>query len=128
MIRKPAPTASMPVVSTTSYTLWLPNDQVEIIRNAQVASGKQWPDMVSAAIKRFKQEPKEEIESLLCTWVRSRDHKTRMNVRITDACLREISDLCEKSPAGSKQACLQHALFIYALSVALPPAGSDAKS
>jgi hypothetical protein len=121
MIRKRAPTATLPAVATTSYTLWLPNDQVEIIKSAQASSGKQWPDWVTAAIKRFKEEPQEEIESLLNTWVRNRENKTRMNVRITDACLREISALCVNSSAGSKQACLQHALYIYALSSALPP-------
>jgi hypothetical protein len=115
MVRKPAPTAKRATVPTTSYPLWLPNDQFETIIVAQQKSGKLWPEWIAAALAHFKQEPPEEIEALLGAWVRGRGDKTRTNVRITKASLDEIDAICASTHNGSKQACLQHALFIHAL-------------
>lgn len=115
MVRNPAPSARRASIPTTSYPLWLPNDQVEIIMAAQHNSGKLWPDWIAAALAHFKREPAEEIEALLGTWVRGRKEKTRTNVRITKESLDIIDAICAASSNGSKQACLQHALFIHAL-------------
>lgn len=114
-MRKPAPTEKKVVAPTTSYPLWLPNDQVEVIQQAQVLSAKAWPDWIADAIEHFKREPEDEIENLLTTWVRGRKDKTKINVRITKDCLLEIDRLCENNKQASKQACLQHACFIHAL-------------
>lgn len=115
MIRKPAPTAKRAPVPTTSYPLWLPNDQIKTILDAQQKSEKQWPEWIAAALTHFKKEPAEEIEALLGAWVRGRNDKTRINVRITKASLEDIEIICTAAHNGSKQACLQHALFIHAL-------------
>lgn len=115
MARKLAPTAKKLAVPTTSYPLWLPNDQLETIKEVQAASKKLWPEWVADAIKRFKCEPEAEIEALLQTWVRDRKGKTRINIRITEATLEEIHELCANNVNASKQACLQHALYIHAL-------------
>jgi predicted DNA binding CopG/RHH family protein len=115
MARKPAPTSKKVAVPTTSYPLWLPNDQLEIIKEAQSASKKLWPEWVADAMQRFKCEPEEEIEVLLQTWLRDRKDKTRINIRITESTLEEIHELCAKNVNASKQACLQHALYIHAL-------------
>lgn len=115
MIRKPAPTAKRAPVPTTSYPLWLPNDQIKTIIDAQQTSEKQWPEWIAAALNYFKKEPPEEIEALLGAWVRGRNNKTRINVRITKSSLEDIETICAVAHNGSKQACLQHALFIHAL-------------
>ncbi|WP_153785334.1 hypothetical protein [Pseudomonas sp. EMN2] len=114
-MRKPAPTEKKVVAPTTSYPLWLPNDQVEVIQQAQVLSSKAWPDWISDAIDHFKKEPEDEIENLITTWVRDRKDKKKINVRITKECLAEIDLLCANNKDASKQACLQHACFIHAL-------------
>lgn len=115
MARTPAPTANRAPLPTTSYPLWLPNDQLPTITEAQKISGKQWPEWIAAALSHFKQEPPEEIEALLGAWVRGRKDKTRINVRITKTSLDDIELICAVGHNGSKQACLQHALFIHAL-------------
>ncbi|MFA4834625.1 MAG: hypothetical protein WC749_00935 [Dehalococcoidia bacterium] len=115
MARKPAPTAPRGPVQTTSYPLWLPNDQFKTIIEAQQKSEKQWPEWIAAALVHFKKEPTEEIEALLGAWVRERKNKQRINVRITKASLEDIETICAAAHNGSKQACLQHALFIHAL-------------
>lgn len=114
-MRNPAPLAKRVAVPNTSYPLWLPKDQAEVIKAAQQTSGKNWTEWVASAFKRFREEPAEEIEVLVQTWVKDRSGKVRMNVRIADSCLAEIDELCAKIENSSKQACLQHALFIYAL-------------
>jgi hypothetical protein len=115
MARKLAPTATRGPVPTTSYPLWLPNDQFNTIIEAQQKSEKQWPEWIAAALSHFKKEPPAEIEALLGAWVRERKNKQRINVRITKASLEDIETICAAAHNGSKQACLQHALFIHAL-------------
>lgn len=115
MIRKPAPTAKRAPVPTTSYPLWLPNDQINTITEAQQKSGKQWAEWIATALAHFKKEPIEEIQALLGAWVRGRENKKRINVRITKDSLDDIEAICVAAHSGSKQACLQHALFIHAL-------------
>lgn len=115
MVRKPVPIAKLTAAPTTSYPLWLPNDQIEIIMLAQHNSGQLWSEWIAAAVTHFKQEPPEEIHALLGAWVRGRSDKTRTNVRITKDSLNDVEAICASSHKGSKQACLQHALFIHAL-------------
>lgn len=115
MIRKPAPTSKKSVVPSTSYPLWLPNNQLLVVKKAQLDSKKLWPEWVAEAITRFKAEPEEEIEALLQAWVRGRKDKTRINIRITEATLSEIHELCANNVNASIQACLQHSLYIHAL-------------
>lgn len=118
MARQPAPSSKRsiaPAVPTTSYPVWLPNDQIELILEAQQQSGKDWPVWIAAAIAIFLKEPSEEISSLLTTFVRDRKNKTRTNLRISQATLDIIEAVCKAHGVGTKQACLQHALFMYAL-------------
>lgn len=119
-MRRAAPSPTKEAVKTTSTSLWLPNDQVQLIKEAQSASSQLWPEWISNAIRHFMKEPPEEIEALLQSWVRGREHKTKINVRITNTCLEEIDQLCARVPDSSKQACLQHALYIHALRCLLP--------
>lgn len=117
MARQPAPSSKRslaPAVPTTSYPVWLPNDQIELIFKTQQQSGKEWPVWIAAAITSFLKEPAEEISSLLTTFVRDRKNKTRTNLRISQATLDVIEAVCSEH-GGTKQACLQHALFMYAL-------------
>lgn len=118
MARQLAPTSkrlALPAGPSTSYPLWLPNNQFDLIIKAQEKSGKDWASWISAALTVFKKEPSEEIEALLQTWVRERTNKTRINVRISKKSLDGIAEICKTANSGSKQACLQHALFMYAL-------------
>jgi len=118
MARQPAPSSRRPVapaVPTTSYPVWLPNDQIDLIFEAQQQSSKEWPVWIAAAIASFLKEPSEEITSLLTTFVRDRKNKTRTNLRISQATLELIEAVCKDHGVGTKQACLQHALFMYAL-------------
>lgn len=115
MVRKLAPKTEKIVAPTTSYPLWLPDAQLIIIKLAHEKSKKLWPEWVAEAVQRFKTEPPEEIEALLQTWVRTRDGKTRINIRISESTLAEIDELCALNANSSKQACLQHALYIHAL-------------
>lgn len=117
MARQPAPSSKRsvaPPVPSTSYPVWLPNDQIELIFETQQQSGKEWPVWIAAALASFLKEPKEEIASLLTTFVRDRTNKTRTNLRISQATLDKIGIVCEDH-GGTKQACLQHSLFMYAL-------------
>ncbi|MDZ5605273.1 hypothetical protein SJI00_21090 [Pseudomonas sp. RP23018S] len=118
MARQPASSSRRPVapaVPTTSYPVWLPNDQFDLIFEAQQQSGKEWPVWIAVAIASFMKEPHEEITSLLTTFVRDRKNKTRTNLRISKATLELIETVCKDHGVGTKQACLQHALFMYAL-------------
>lgn len=113
MARQPAPSSKRSVVST-SYPVWLPNDQIDLIFQTQQQSGKEWPVWIAAAVARFLKEPNEEISSLLTTFVSDRTNKSRSNLRISQTTLDEIGNVC-KTHGGTKQAFLQHALFMYAL-------------
>lgn len=115
MARKPLQLeASAKQVKSASYPIWLPKDQLEVIKEAQARSGMLWPKWIERALSNFKREPAEEIASLLTTWNRDRSEKSKINVRIYESTLQEIEELCQQY-SGFKQACLQHALFIYAL-------------
>jgi hypothetical protein len=115
MVRRPAPAVTKPYEISKSYPLWISPDLLKTIEEAHERSPLTWPEWVSEAIKRFEREPQEEIDALLNAWVRGRAGKVRTNIRITDSTNAMIDEICKRSQGGTKQACLQHALFIHAL-------------
>lgn len=115
MVRRPAPSVIKPKEASESYALWISPELLRIIVEAQDRSPLTWAEWVSEAIFRFEREPQEEIDALLNAWVRGRTGKVRTNIRITDSTNATIDAICNRSQGGTKQACLQHALFIQAL-------------
>jgi hypothetical protein len=119
MLRRPVVTSPPIDRSTKACRIWLEIERVQIIRDAQKASGKFWPEWVSEAIGYFENEPPAEINALLQTWKRRRRDKEDISIRIFAETLAKIRLMVERHPGGSMQACLQHALFIHALRCSL---------
>lgn len=125
MLRKPLIQAPYMRSTTVTYKLWVARDQIDTIRAAQACSEQTWAEWISKAILHFQAEPVEEIESLLCTWVRRRGNKMPLSLRMDLETFGQVKKVVNQYPRGTMQACLHHALFIHTLRTSLMQVGCE---
>lgn len=99
-----------------TYQVWIPDDQIEIIRKTVVKTGMSWPTWVERAIDRLESIENDpdmhgEIENLMACWPKGRRGKKCLSFRLHPSTRSRCQSIALMHN-GTVQAVLGHAFYM----------------